>query len=70
MGNLVITVEGFLVLYTIKNVVYLACIRFSILYFRHRCDNVRDFFVYFFGGLECIRHSFAYVAHFVFLRDV
>jgi hypothetical protein len=24
----------------------------------------------FFGGLECVGHSFAYVAHFVFLRDV
>jgi hypothetical protein len=22
------------------------------------------------GGLECVGHSFAYVAHFVFLRDV
>ncbi len=30
-----------------------------------------SFFVYFFGGLECVvGHSFAYVAHFVFLRDV
>jgi hypothetical protein len=28
------------------------------------------FFVYFFGGLECVGHSFAYVAHFWFLRDV
>ncbi len=27
-------------------------------------------FVYFFGGLECVGHSFAFVAHFVFLRDV
>ncbi len=26
-------------------------------------------FVYFFGGLECVGHSFAYVAH-LFLRDV
>jgi hypothetical protein len=26
---------------------------------------VKDlFFVYFFGGLECVGHSFAYVAHF------
>jgi hypothetical protein len=25
---------------------------------------------YFFGRLECVGHSFAYVAHFVFLRDV
>jgi hypothetical protein len=25
---------------------------------------------YFFGGLECFGHSFAYVAQFVFLRDV
>ncbi len=28
------------------------------------------FFVYYFGGLECVGHSFAYVAQFVFLRDV
>ncbi len=28
------------------------------------------FFVYFFGGLECVGHSFAYVAHLWFLRDV
>jgi hypothetical protein len=28
------------------------------------------FFVYFFGGLQCVGHSFAYVAHFVLLRDV
>jgi hypothetical protein len=27
-------------------------------------------FAYFFGGLECVGHSFAYVALFVFLRDV
>ncbi len=27
------------------------------------------FFVNFFGGLECVDHSFAYVAHFVFLGD-
>jgi hypothetical protein len=27
-------------------------------------------FVYFTGGLECASHSFAYVSHFVFLRDV
>jgi hypothetical protein len=24
----------------------------------------------FFGGVECVGHSFAYVVHFVFLRDV
>ncbi len=28
------------------------------------------FFVYFFGGLECVGHSFAYVADLWFLRDV
>ncbi len=28
------------------------------------------FFVYFFGGLECVGYSFAYYAHFVFLGDV
>jgi hypothetical protein len=27
-------------------------------------------FFIFGGGLECVDHSFAYVAHFVFLRDV
>jgi hypothetical protein len=27
------------------------------------------FFILFFGGLECVGHCFAYVAHFVFLRD-
>jgi hypothetical protein len=26
--------------------------------------------VYFLGGLDCVGHSFAYVAYFVFLRDV
>jgi hypothetical protein len=30
----------------------------------------RFFFCIFFGGLECVGHSFAYVALFVFLRDV
>jgi hypothetical protein len=29
-----------------------------------------SFFVYFFGGQECVCHSFAYVAHLVFLGDV
>jgi hypothetical protein len=38
-------------------------------------DNSRQtvaeyFFGYIFLGLECVGHSFAYVAHFVFLRDV
>jgi hypothetical protein len=28
------------------------------------------FFLYFFGRLECVDHFFAYVGHFVFLRDV
>ncbi len=28
------------------------------------------FFIYLFGGLEFVGHSFAYVAHFVFLRNV
>jgi hypothetical protein len=35
------------------------------------CESCDDyFFVYFFGGLECVGPSFSYVAHFVFLRDV
>jgi hypothetical protein len=25
---------------------------------------------YFFGGLKCVGYSFAYAAHFIFLRDV
>jgi hypothetical protein len=25
--------------------------------------------IYFFGGLEFVGHSFAYVAHFIFMRD-
>jgi hypothetical protein len=28
------------------------------------------FCIYFFGGLECVGHAIAYVAYFVFLRDV
>jgi hypothetical protein len=28
----------------------------------------RLFCVYFFGGMECVGHPFAYVAHYVFLR--
>ncbi len=32
--------------------------------------NLFFIFVYFFGGLECVGHSFAYAAHFVFSRDV
>jgi hypothetical protein len=27
-------------------------------------------FIYFFGGLEFVGHCYAYVAHFLFLRDV
>jgi hypothetical protein len=27
-------------------------------------------FVYFFAGLQCAGHSFAYVAHFVFQKDI
>jgi hypothetical protein len=33
------------------------------------CTSI-NLFVYFFGGLLCVGHSFAYVAHFVFFRDV
>ncbi len=32
--------------------------------------NADQRIVYFFGGLECVGYSFAYVAHFVSLRDV
>jgi hypothetical protein len=30
----------------------------------------RRFLVYFLGELECVGHSFAFIAHFVFLTDV
>ncbi len=30
----------------------------------------KKFFTFFFGWLECVGHSFAYVAHLWFLRDV
>ncbi len=33
-------------------------------------DNWLNLSTTFFGGLECVGHSFAYVAHFVFLGDV
>jgi hypothetical protein len=34
--------------------------------------SLKNFILFFLyvGGLECVGHSFAYVAHFVFLRDV
>jgi hypothetical protein len=38
----------------------------GVFYFLYLCGD----FVYFFGGLECVGHSFAYVAHLLFLRDV
>ncbi len=42
--------------------------RYLILYYK--MVFVITFFVYFFGGLECVGHSFPYVAHLWFLRDV
>ncbi len=36
----------------------------------HRGCVGRFLFVYIFGGLECVGHSFTYVAQFVFLEDV
>jgi hypothetical protein len=42
-------------------------------YFARTCETeqkqIEGFFCLF-GGLECVGHSFAYVAHFVFWRDV
>ncbi len=36
----------------------------------HKESKLPDmFFVYFFSGLECVGHSFAYVALFVFLKE-
>ncbi len=37
---------------------------------RHSTVGEKSFFLYIFGGLECVGHSFANVAHFIFLRDV
>jgi hypothetical protein len=37
--------------------------------FVEKLNNDR-FFSDIFGGLECVGHSFAYVVHFVFSRDV
>jgi hypothetical protein len=37
---------------------------------QHAPENVSHLFFKFFGGLEYVGHSLAYVAHFVFLRDV
>jgi hypothetical protein len=37
---------------------------------RFALPKIINFFEYFYGGLECVGHSFAYVAHFVFSRDV
>ncbi len=34
----------------------------------HENDDI--FFCIFFGGLECVGHSLAYVAHLWFLRDI
>jgi hypothetical protein len=33
-------------------------------------DIRNNYFIIFFGGLQCVGHSFAYVAHFEFFRDV
>jgi hypothetical protein len=44
-----------------------AIFRYSMVFL---APNVFVFFVYFFGGLECVGHSFAYVAHLWFLRDI
>ncbi len=33
-------------------------------------DSTRFFLYIFWGGLECAGHSFAYIANFVFLKDV
>ncbi len=32
--------------------------------------KTQHFYIIFFGGLECVGHSFAYVAHLWFLRNV
>jgi hypothetical protein len=37
---------------------------------RTLCDQLIFCCCIFFGGLECVGHSFAYLAHLVFLRDV
>jgi hypothetical protein len=52
--------QSFLLMFDIIHRV-LFSLRLSISYY---------FFIYFFGGLECVGHSFAYAAHFVILRAV
>ncbi len=42
----------------------------TIIYFQPYTFSQQTFFGIFFGGLECVGHSFAYVAHLVFHRDV
>jgi hypothetical protein len=45
--------------------------RNSLKFLRHICTRLgHDFLLLLFGGLECVGHSFAYVVHFLFLRDV
>jgi hypothetical protein len=40
------------------------------LFYPTGAEHLHTFFVYCFGGLECVGNSFAKVAHFVFLRNV
>jgi hypothetical protein len=42
----------------------------SAVRYKSRIIQKSMFFAYFFGGLECVGYFFAYVAHFVFLKDV
>jgi hypothetical protein len=44
------------------------CLPFSGLHTLHEIGKIL-FYFYFFGGLQCVGHSFANIAHFVFLRD-
>jgi hypothetical protein len=44
-----------------RNVFYCTTVRIF-------CSVFTCFFVFFFDGLECVGHSFAYVAHFVFSK--
>ncbi len=38
--------------------------------FREVPPSEQSFYFYFLGGLECVGHSFAYVAHFVYFWEM
>ncbi len=45
-------------------------VQFGCIVYLQKYQNIKIIFCLLFGRLECVAHSFAYVAPFVFLRDV